>query len=593
MASGASHASASISGRLRTGFSAIVVLLLVAGAIGWWSLARLSDATRATLREVQDEAALSAKLSSQVAREIDAAALYLATSEAATQEQFRTLSWDAHRTQRRMNSRVAVSADEVALVAAIDNRLSEMEIQYTLAHRLTDLGRTAAARQAANRARPAVEAVLLGIDKLGQTKARKVATAAEQLHADASHRSAALVGLITFALLIAVIVVVSTIRAITHPLTILLEQAHRLRDGDLAARTQGTLPAEFAVLAGAMNQTGASLARVVGVVAATAEHVATSAHQVATTSEEIAHSAGEMASSMGGVSTGAESQVARLRVVDTALQGIRESAGRVLSGAEEVNALAEDIESSAFARRSEIERAIVVLAEVRGTVERAASEVNSLASTGADITRFVETVRAIAGQTNLLALNAAIEAARAGESGRGFAVVADEVRKLAEASRKAAEEIVGLTEHVTARVATTSQVMQASASRVVEIEKVSHELDLALGTISDAAGKTRLAADAVTSAASDNVSAVASAVENLSSIAGTAETHAAAAEEATAATQEQSAACEELSAASSVLLHGSTQLRQLVGGLRVGDVPTPPPEMSSQKPAGAPPRRVA
>ena len=53
----------------------------------------------------------------------------------------------------------------------------------------------------------------------------------------------------------------------------------------------------------------------------------------------------------------------------------------------------------------------------------------------------------------------------------------------------------------------------------------------------------------------------------IAGIARTAESHAVAAEQVNASTQEQSAACEEMTSASAMLLEGSTQLRQIVGGL--------------------------
>src|SRR5262249_52671795 len=161
--------------------------------------------------------------------------------------------------------------------------------------------------------------------------------------------------------------------------------------------------------------------------------------------EEIALSASQMATSMTNVSVGAEEQVSRLRTIDRALQDIHHSGEGVKMRSSEVSAFAGDIESTAAQKRTEIDRALEILREVKRSVEGATGEVSALQGTMDDIKQFVLTVSTIADQTNLLALNAAIEAARAGESGLGFAVVAEEVRALAASSQAATDDIVQLT----------------------------------------------------------------------------------------------------------------------------------------------------
>jgi len=333
-------------------------------------------------------------------------------------------------------------------------------------------------------------------------------------------------------------------------------------------RTTERLPAEFQILAEAMNQTGDSLSRVVAVAAQTSADVAHSADELASVSDEIAASASQMASSMTSVSIGAEEQVNRLRTVDRALQDIHSAGEGVKRRSSEVTAFAGDIESTAAQKRAEIDRAVEILREVKRSVEGATGEVRALQATMDDIRQFVLTVSTIADQTNLLALNAAIEAARAGDAGLGFAVVAEEVRTLAASSQTAADDIVQLTGVVRARVATSARAMETSAARVAEIERVSRDIDDALSTISAVAEKTRIAASGVSDAVDANVRAARDAADDVQAIALTAESHASAAHQVNAATEEQSAACEQMTSASHQLLEGSTQLRQLVTGLR-------------------------
>ena len=557
-----------IRSRLWLGFGILVAMLIVAGFVARRSFAGISETITQSLAELQSESQLASALSADVAKTIEAGSRYLESRDSAAQSAFRKYGWAAHNIQRQMNDRPGQSATEVATVAAIDTKLSSIEIDYALAHRLVDLGRLEDARKAATRTRRTVDDLLNSIDRLGRLKADKVAIARSELATEADRRSGWLIALIGLAVVIGVVVVMYTVRRIGEPLDILVGHARRLSEGDLSSRAAGDMPGEFSILAVAMNQTGESLSRVVAVAARTAEDVSSSAHDLASVSEQISLSAGQMAGAMTEVAHGAEAQVKQLRTVDDTLQEIREAANGVKQRSGEVTDLARSIEGAAQSKRIEIDRALGILVDVKHSVERAAQEISALNATVSDINRFVASVGQIADQTNLLALNAAIEAARAGDAGRGFAVVADEVRKLAEQSQTAADDIVRMTAVVTSRVTASTRAMEASAGRVGEIERVSRDIDSALRTIGDAAERTRVAAVGVTSAAEANAFAVTSAAASLESIAKTAEGHAAAAEDVNASTQQQSAACEQMTSASNVLLAGSTQLRELVGGLR-------------------------
>ena len=559
----------SIKRTLATGFSFLVLLLIAAGVFGWATISGISREVSERFAHANELTRQSAMFSHTITQEVQAATSYLGDHRATAAADFRRLGWEAHRMHRSFSSRRNEVADEVTNTVTVDAKLAEVENAYTIAHRLSDLGRPDEAAAQAQIAATLVSQLLGELQRVDNANNLAFARAADSLRNTAIRRSAMLVTVIAGALILAIAIVMRTSDAIGKPLRVLLKHAIQLSRGNLQVRTRTAgLPTEFRTLGEAMNHASESLARIVLGAATTADDVARSAGELASASRQISDSAGQIADAVGDVSHGAESQVYQIRTVNNALDGIRSRAGEMVGGAEEVHALAGAIESEAAAKRREMGRALEILLEVRDSVQQAAAEVSGLTVTAAEINDFVVSVSRIAEQTNLLALNASIEAARAGPAGRGFAVVATEVGKLAEQTQAAADDVVRLTEAVTTRVTTTSLAMENSAVSVFEIERVGRELDGALTTIVAAAERTREAAAAVTSLADHNMRAVEDALANLGLVTRTAEGQATAAMQVSASTEEQSAACEEMTNASSQLLQGSRELRGLVGELK-------------------------
>jgi methyl-accepting chemotaxis protein len=568
---------------LTVGFSFLIFLLISAGAVGWVSMRRMADEVSKTLAGAQQDARQASDFSNVVTQEIQAANTYLSDQDARSDADFRRLGWEAHRLHRNFSSSPDALAEQIARTVAIDTTLARVESAFALSHRLTDLGRLDDAHTEAQRARKMVPSLLEQLTGLEHSRAQQLSGMAENLRSQSVARSRLLVSVIVVATLIAIMIVLRTGRAVGRPLRLLVRHAVQLSHGDLQQRTEGEMPGEFRTLADAMNHASIALSRIASGAATTAEEVAQSASDLLSASKQISASAGEVADAVEEVSHGAESQVAQLRQVNEALDGIRTRGDNLVGGAQEVHTLASAIEAEAHDKRIEIDRALKILFDVRTIVEQAAAQVRELNTTATDINKFVVSVSRIAEQTNLLSLNAAIEAARAGEAGRGFGVVASEVRKLADQTQAAADDVVKMTETVTMRVAATSKAMEQGVAQVGEIERVSRELDSALSTILSAAERTRTAASAVTTAATENARAVDSAAANLSLVARTAESHATSAMEVSASTEEQSAACEQMSLASTQLFHGSHVLRDLVGELKTA-APVAPAASEPAKP---------
>lgn len=190
--------------------------------------------------------------------------------------------------------------------------------------------------------------------------------------------------------------------------------------------------------------------------------------------------------------------------LESALKKVRQNAGAIDAGANEVRHSADDLARRTEQQAASVEQTAAALEEITRTVKdaaRRAEEVGRLveraksnaehsgtvvgnavgameaiAHSSSEISKIIGVIDDIAFQTNLLALNAGVEAARAGEAGKGFAVVAQEVRELAQRSASAAKEIKTLITASTGQVQSGVELVghagKALATIVSEVQEI-------------------------------------------------------------------------------------------------------------------------
>lgn len=203
-------------------------------------------------------------------------------------------------------------------------------------------------------------------------------------------------------------------KVIKRPLLQIISSIDKISKGNLEAEVDENFLLrndEIGVLAITTKNMIKKLNEVVSLISTSANQVASAGEQLNTSSQEISIGANQQASSVEEISSSMEQMTSNIE--------------QNSDNAQQTN----KISSKSFDNMS----------SVKDAAQKSVVAVR-------DIANKINVINDIAFQTNLLALNAAVEAARAGEHGRGFAVVASEVRRLAESSRKAANEIVELTQ---------------------------------------------------------------------------------------------------------------------------------------------------
>ena len=272
------------------------------------------------------------------------------------------------------------------------------------------------------------------------------------------------------------------------------------------------LPGSFRRSAAVINSGTDSLGRRVVEIADLAQQFGTHLDQVAGT---LMGAATDLESDAGQMAAAAEKTSRQTSGVLSASDHASRNVATVASAAEQLASSIAEIGRQVTGSTASTGRAV-------NEVNRAGSEIRTLADAAIRIGDVVKLISEIAEQTNLLALNATIEAARAGEAGRGFAVVASEVKSLANQTAKATEEISAKVGEMQQSTTNSVAAVEAIAQTIAEIDGITASIATAIeqqGLATREIARNVQEASAGTSQVSSNVTGISEAAADTGRVA--------------------------------------------------------------------------
>ena len=499
--------------RLIAGFTLVVILTALVGALGIVNLGKVNDLSdRMYERELFAlEAMQNANLQLIYAgRHMRSSLLATSVEEreatmAQVQEAFKALHENLEKARSSFESDESKAKLQklATQLETYEKTAQQMLLMNKNSGRLAEATEFSALMPQLRSEGNAADNTISDLVAMKKTRAGEANEAISSIYLDSRTQ---MIALVIIASLIGFGIGILVTRSITRPLNRAVSASNSLAEGDLNIDIQVDSKDETGALLASMQNMAERLRAVMSDVRSAADSLSSASEEVSATSQSLSQAATEQAASVEETGASVEQMSASIAQNTESAKITDGIAGKAANDAVEGGRAVRDMVL-----------AMKQIADKIGIIDD------------------------IAYQTNLLALNAAIEAARAGDHGKGFAVVAAEVRKLAERSQVAAQEIGGVASNSVSLAEQAGVLLDQIVPNIQKTSDLVQEINAASQEQSSGAAQINIA------------------ISQMNQI-----------------TQQKASASEELAATSEEMNAQASQLLELIGYFRLEEKPTAP-----------------
>ncbi|MER2076752.1 methyl-accepting chemotaxis protein [Psychrobacillus psychrotolerans] len=556
-----------ISKKLWGGFSAVLVLLIIASAMSMWTTYDISSKYDSLIDEEMERVSLVEKVE-LLQKEMSTSVLeYLMFSKLTSVEKlemnYKQVSEITESLSKNLNDTTSKE-----LVGTLQEKSKQL---YESNSQIIELKKKNGMYQ-----KNASESTQLNLEiadilvELKTNEEKRAKQTRDELNTYVGTSNIVTLILTILSIVVGVLVSYFISRSIAKPIKKVTNGLAEIADGNLTIESIIIKNKdEVGEMATTFNKMSGDLQRIVSGVRDSSMQLAANAEELSASSEESLASSQMVAKSAEAQMLASDEQVTQMVASMQSMTDLQKGVSQIASSNDEMLKATDGVRSLVIQGSNVVTNVASQMDNIHTTFHETTEIMKNMAKHSNEIQNITSMITDISDQTNLLALNAAIEAARAGEYGKGFAVVAEEVRKLAEQSKNSAAEIAAMvlliqTASSSAVKAITSggEKVEEGLAQTTESLNVFHQIET---SVDDVVQKV----ESVTTAISHIQEISSTVTESVQQVQTLATQAADGASDTSAATEQQLAANEEISSNAQFLADLAEKLQNEVSHFKI------------------------